>query len=89
MVSVLGWLRRLDEDALRGRATWRLAITVPLYMSIGVVVAGCVGFVSGVYIGLALTFDGYAGFWLPYLGALLGSLAGGSLGLVLALRNRR
>jgi hypothetical protein len=89
MVSVLGWLRRLDEDALQGRATSRLAITVPLYMSIGAVVAGCVGFVSGVYIGLGLTFDGYAGFWLPYLGALLGSLAGGSLGLVLALRHRR
>ena len=88
MASVLGWLRRLDEDALRGRAGSRLAITVPFYVSIGVVVAGCVGFVAGVYISLWL-FDGYAGFWLPYLGALLGSLAGGSLGLVLGLRHRR
>ena len=88
MASVVGWLRRLDEDALRGRASSRLAITVPFSVFIGVVVAGCVGFVAGVYISL-WAFDGYAGFGLPYVGALLGSLAGGSLGLVLALRQRR
>lgn len=82
-------LRRLDEDALQGRAASRLAITLPLYLLMGVIALGGVGFVAGVYIGLSPVFDGYAGFWLPYLGALLGSLAGGSLGVVLAFRHKR
>ena len=88
MLSVLGWFRRLDDDALRGRGVSRLAITVPLFILVGVLVIGGVGFVAGVYIGLAF-FDGYAGIWLPYLAAMLGSLAGGSLGSVLALRHKR
>lgn len=84
----MAWLRRLDEDALRGRAATRLAITVPLYLLVGVLVTSGVGLVAGVYVGLWPMFDGYAGFWLPYLGALLGSFVGGSLGLTLALRRK-
>lgn len=88
MASVLGWLRDLDEDALRGRAAHRPAIVVPLYVVAGVVLMGGLGFVSGVHAGL-WWFDDYDGAGLPYVGALLGSLAGGGLGVVLALRHRR
>lgn len=74
---------------MRGHAASRLVITVSLYLLIGVIVLGGVGFVSGVYLGLSSPFDGYSGFWLPYFGGLLGSLAGGTLGLMLALRHKR
>ena len=81
---VRGWLRRLDDDVLGGRAASRLSITLPLCLLTGAVVLGGAGFVSGVYAALALPSDGYG---LPYLGAVLGALVGGGLGVLLALRH--
>ena len=88
MVTAVTWLRRLDEDALAGRAATRLAITIPLFLLIGALVAGGAGFVSGVFVGLWL-FDGYDGILLPYFGAVVGALVGGGLGLRSAVRRKR
>lgn len=88
MVAAVTWLRRLDEDALAGRAATRLAITIPLLMLAGALVVGGAGFVSGVFFGLWFS-DGYDGILFPYYGAVVGALVGGGLGLRMAIRRKR
>lgn len=90
MSRALAWLRRLDDDALTGRASSRLVILVPLAVLVGGSSGAATGFVAGMFVGLLPRFAGdYSVIAFPYLGGLAGTLCGAGLGVGLALRRRR
>lgn len=78
-MRALAWLRRLDDDALGGRALTRPVIVVPLAAFLGLLLVGGAGFVLGVVL-LLLGGSGYLVLYaLPALGAVVGGLVGAAL----------
>lgn len=89
MTRALQWLRRLDEDALAGRATSRLPISIPLGLFLGCIFGGGIGYLGGVFLGLLPRYRGeYGVIAYPYVGALIGVVVGCILSLLMALRSR-
>lgn len=90
MTRALWWLRRLDEDALTGRAASRLVITIPLALLVGCLVGGGVGYIGGAFLGLLPRYrHDYSAIAYPYVGALVGVVVGCILTLTMALRSRQ
>jgi hypothetical protein len=90
MSCVLAWLRQLDRDALGGRMFTRRAVLFPLSLVIGLLVGGGVGFLAGVYLGLARTPEPITyNIGLPYVSSIVGALGAAGLGLSLSLRATR
>ena len=58
VARAMPWLRPLDEDALAGRAASRRAITIPLALFDGCLLAGGIGFLDGVFVGLPPRYEG-------------------------------
>lgn len=89
VTRALQWLRRLDEDALAGRACSRLAITIPLALFVCCIFGGGIGYLGGVFLGLLPRYRGdYGVVAYPYVGALIGVVLGCILTLLMALRSR-
>ena len=70
-------------------ATSRMGSIIPAHVVSGVLLAGGLGFASGLQAGFQPFAAGYEGVQLRYVGAFLGSLTGGSLGFLLAVRHKQ